>query len=198
MYAYPIVVVSKEIALARVAAEHHGIFSIHHARDAGFSDEEIKRRRESGSWISLHKCAYRVAGAPVLWRGDLMAACWAGGFRAYASQRSAAALWSLPGGRRDLIEITCPRWRRARHEGLVVHETKASSRDDITTIDRIPVTSPARTLLDLGATCGRGLVELAMESALSRGLVSIGELEATLRRLGRSGRNVQGRCERSS
>jgi len=183
---------SKDVELARVAGQHHGVFTVHHAHAAGFSDQEIKRRRESGIWDPLHKCAYRFAGAPTLWRGDLLAACWAGGFRAYASHRSAAALWALPGGRRDLIEVTCPRWRRARHDGLVVHETKAASRADVRSVSRIPVTSPARTLLDLGAVYGRGMVELALESALARELVSIADLHEVLARVGRSGRNGTG------
>ena len=31
----------------------------------------------------------------------------------------------------DLVEITCPRWRRARHDGLIAHETKALSPIDL-------------------------------------------------------------------
>lgn len=182
----------KDVDLARIAAQHHGIFTIHHARAVGFSDDEVRRRRESGAWISLHKAAFRVAGAPQLWRGDLLAACWAGGFRAYASHRSAAALWRLAGGRRNLIEVTCPRWRRARHDGLVVHETKADARIDVVDRDGIPVTTPSRTLLDLGAVCGRRTVELAFESALHRDLVTLADLDDILRRFGRSGRNGAG------
>lgn len=183
---------SKDVELARIAAQHHGIFTIHHARAVGFSDDEICRRRDAGSWLALHKAALRIAGAPRLWRGDLLAACWAGGFRAYTSHRSAAALWRLPGGRRDLIEVTCPRWRRARHDGLVVHETKADSRIDLVEIDGIPVTTPARTLLDLGAVCGARTVELAVEAALHRGIVTMSSLDAILSRLGRPGRNGAG------
>jgi hypothetical protein len=55
-------------------------------------------------------------------------------------------------------EITCPRWRRARHDGLVVHETKAFDPVDAMVIDGIPVTTPQRTLLDLGAVSHESIV----------------------------------------
>src|ERR687898_3063044 len=116
---------SRDETLARFAAEHHAVFTTAHAALCGFTEAQIVYRKESRRWLHQHLGAYYMAGAPPSWKGDLLAACWAGGFRAVASHRSAAALWNLAGGRRSMQEITCPRWRRARHAGLVVHETKA-------------------------------------------------------------------------
>ncbi len=183
---------AKDIELARVAAAHHGVFTLAHARSIGFADHEIKSRRSSGAWIRERERAYRIAGAPVHWRGELLAACWAGGFRAHASHRSAAALWNLPGGSRDIIELTCPRWRRARHGELVVHETKAFESKDVTHVDNIPVSTPARTILDLGAVRGPHTIELALEVALHQKIVTMVEIREVLWRLGRSGRNGVG------
>ena len=56
----------------------------------------------------------------------------------------------LPGGRRHVTEISTPRWRRTRHEGVVVHETRAWCPDDVDVSD-VPVTLPARTLIDAAA-----------------------------------------------
>ena len=100
-----------------------GVFSRAHARLAGLSIAQIRDRLADGRWHVVHRGVFRVAGAPLPWQGAVLAACWAGGFRAAASHRSAAALWDLPGGRQDLVEITCPRWRRAQHDMLIVHET---------------------------------------------------------------------------
>jgi hypothetical protein len=174
--------------LAEHAAAHHGVFRGAHARLAGLSRRQIVDRNSDGRWIELYRDVYRINGAPATWRGALLAACWAGGFRAVASRRSAAALHSLPGGIRDLVEITCPRWRRARHRGLVVHESKALEPIDITVVDGLPVTTAARTLFDLGAAYRIGFVELAVDNALRRGLVSVATLDATVRRLSRPGR----------
>ena len=38
--------------------------------------------------------------------------------------RAAATVYELPGACRDPIEIVCRRWERARHPGLVVHESR--------------------------------------------------------------------------
>jgi hypothetical protein len=93
-------------------------------------------------------------------------------------------------------EITCPRWRRARHDGLVVHETKAFDPVDAMVIDGIPVTTPQRTLLDLGAVSHESIVEMALDGAERRELVTRQSLRLMLRRLGRSGRSGVGTLRR--
>src|SRR5918994_6997099 len=111
--------------LAQFAERHHGVFNGGHAALVGMTNQQIKERLWAERWIVVLHGSYRMAGAPETWKGLLLAACWAGGFRAVASHRSAAALYELAGGRRSMQEIRCPRWRRARHDGLVVHESKA-------------------------------------------------------------------------
>jgi hypothetical protein len=59
---------------------------------------------------------------------------------------------------------------------------------DLAVVSGIAVTTPARTLFDLGGVCRRGLVERALENALRRGLVNPAELAAMVSRLSRSGR----------
>ena len=183
---------SADDRLLEFAAKHHAVFRGAHARLCGLSDRQIEGRIELGLWRHLYVDVYIVAGSPLTWEGGLLAACWAGGFRAAASHRSAAALWKLAGGRKSMAEITCPRWRRAQHDGLVVHETKALASADITVVEGIPVTTPERTLLDLGAVCHPSVVEMALDSAENRGLVSNRSVQATLDRLSRQGRNGAG------
>jgi very-short-patch-repair endonuclease len=175
--------------LAAHAARHHGVFRGQHARMAGLTKRQIETRVEDGRWVAIYYDVYRVSGAPATWRGDVLAACWAGGFRAVASHRCAAQIYWLP-GRRELVEITCPRWRRARRDLVVVHETKALADIDVTIVDGIPVTTPARTLFDLCSVkeYGFGMIELAFENGLRRGLFTTGEIAVLERRLSRPGR----------
>jgi hypothetical protein len=175
-------------AIARIAEAHHGIFAFHHLQELGVSEYERKHRLESRRWEAPYDLVYRIAGAPRSWKGDLLAACWAGGTRAVASHRSAAALWDLPGKRQEIAEITCPRWRRAQHPGLAVHETRALSLRDVTEVDGIPVTTVERTIFDLAAIRSRFSVDLAMDAALRRDLTTIDELCALVRRVGKRGR----------
>jgi hypothetical protein len=174
--------------LARFAERHHAVFATLHARFVGLTDDQIEHRLHTGEWVELHRNAYRIAGAPLTWKGELLAACWAGGFRAVASHRSAAALYELAGGRQNIAEIMCPRWRRAKHPRLEVHESIALDACDVGLVEGIPVTRPERTLLDLGAVCRPLVVAMAFDKARERRLVSYASTERALRRLARPGR----------
>src|SRR5262249_34074166 len=153
---------SADARLLSFAADHHAVFRGAHARVCGLSEKQIARRIGLGLWHRLYDDVYVAAGAPLTWKAALLAACWAGGFRAAASHRSAAALWELAGGRTTLVEITGPRWRRAQHDALVVHETKVLDGVDIAEVEGIPVTALERTLLDRGAVCHDNVVEMAL------------------------------------
>jgi hypothetical protein len=174
--------------VAAIARRHHGTFALHHLDELGVTPQVRRHRMAQGRWDSPYEGVFRIAGAPLSWKGDLVAASWAGGDRAVASHRSAAALWGLPGGRTDVLELTCPRWRRARHDGLVVHESTRFDVVDETIVDGIRCTTVERTVFDLCSCVGPVTVDLAIEAALRRDLTSIGALLAAHDRLATKGR----------
>lgn len=59
---------------------------------------------------------------------------------------------------------------------------------DVTVVDAIPVTTPARTMIDLAAMIPRETVEEALDDALRRGLTSISRLRWRIDELARRGR----------
>ena len=183
---------SLDLVLARHAESHHGVFDARLTEHIGFTKDLRDHRVRKGRWVCLYDGVYRMAGAPLTWRGAVLAACLAAGRHAAASHRSAAGLWVVDGGDERIQEIQCPRWRRANEPGLVVHETKALDARDVTVVDGIPVTTIERTLLDLGAVRHPLTVERAVETALRKELTTLPDLRATLRRLGRKGRNGAG------
>ena len=183
---------SLDLTLAQIAERQHGVFDRNLLDRIGFTARHRRVREEQARWLPLHEGAYRMAGSPVTWRGSLLAACLAGGPQAVGSHRSAAAVWDVGGGDEQIQEILCPRWRRSRYDTLVVHETKVLDARDITIVDAIPVTTVERTLLDLGAVRHPLTVERAVETALRRDLTTLPDLRATVRRLGRKGRNGAG------
>jgi predicted transcriptional regulator of viral defense system len=180
------------IRAAQAAEQHHGIIAVHELELLGIDDRERERMLAAGALIREWHGSYRVVGAPTSWKGELLAACWAGGTRAFASHRSAAAVRDLSGGIQRMQEVLCPRWRRARHDTLIVHESKRIDPIDTTVVDGIPVTTIERTILDLGAVCSPLVVERAMEDALRRELTTFDALHDTVMRLGRQGRNGAG------
>jgi hypothetical protein len=176
-------------AVAAFAAERHGVFDVRFLAGLGVTATERRWRVENGRWERVYDGVYRLAGAPLTWTGELLASCWAGGEDAVASHRSSCALFHLPGSRTDIAEITCPRWRRGQEDGLVVHESKALAPRDRASVDGIPTMSPELTLLTLGAVCSPLTVEMALDRALLRGLVTRRSVLEVLERHGRRGRS---------
>lgn len=116
-----------------------------------------------------------------------MAACLALGPAAVASHRAAGALWGLDGcGER--VEVTVAGMGERRLAGVVVHRTRALPVADRGEADGVPVTRPARTLIDLAAVLSTEELEAALDSALRDHLVSPSYLERRLEALGTRGR----------
>jgi hypothetical protein len=76
-----------------------------------------------------------------------MAAVLAVGPGAVLSHRSAAALWGIRPSARARIEVTAPGRRRST-AAIQVHHARLAA-DEVTVLDAIPVTTAARTLIDL-------------------------------------------------
>ena len=178
--------------LNELSQAHHGIVASHHLVELKVTKRQRDWLLASNVMVRGRYGSYRLAGVPASWRGSLLSAVWAGGTRAMASHRSAAALRDLPGGVQSIEEVLCPRWRRGKHENLIVHESKLIEDADRTIVDGIPVTSVERTIFDLGAVCSPLVVERAMEAALRSGVTNFEALHETIARLACRGRNGAG------
>jgi very-short-patch-repair endonuclease len=175
----------------RIASAQFGVVSRPQAWATGLTRDGIHDRVQRGRWQRMLPGVYRLAGSPETWYQRLMAAClWAGDGTA-ASHRSAAALWALPDFTSDLIELSTPRDLRARGGWPLLHRVTDFGPADIVLVVGIPVTSPARTLLDLSGLAsllGRAIVEAALDDALRRGLTSLSRLRWTAGRVGGRGK----------
>jgi very-short-patch-repair endonuclease len=73
---------------------------------------------------------------------------------------------------------------------MIVHRVTQLPKADITVVRSIPATEPSRTLLDLAAVVSQETLEMALEDAWRRGLVSLARLRwrlAGTRSKGRKG-----------
>jgi predicted transcriptional regulator of viral defense system len=174
--------------LAHAVVRQHGNVRTSQVHRLGASDRVIRRRREQGLLIAVHRGVYRHAAVHPDTRARLHAAVLAGGPAAVASHRSAARLHQLRGVPLGRPEITVPGTRLPRHRGITLHRSNLLEALDVTSIDGIPVTTLARTLLDLGAVVPFEVVELAAQDALVEQRTSTTELICTLERVGRRGR----------
>jgi putative AbiEi antitoxin of type IV toxin-antitoxin system/uncharacterized protein DUF559/transcriptional regulator with AbiEi antitoxin domain of type IV toxin-antitoxin system len=165
-----------------LAARQHGVFARAQAIRLGVTEGEIRWRVGTGRWERVFPKVYRLAGVPGTWHQHAMAACLHWGVHAVISHRAAAKFRSLDGVREARAEISVSRNRnRPRSSRVRVHWlSEAIPKEDITTIDGIPVTKPARTLLDLASTEPDAVVERCLDDALRRRLVSLSFLERWL------------------
>jgi very-short-patch-repair endonuclease len=109
-----------------------------------------------------------------------MAAVLACGPRALLSHRSAAALWDIRSGDEDVLEVVVPAELPRRRPGIRVHRRRDHEAPGRREIDRIPLTHPVATLVDLATCVPRWQLEAAINEADHRGLVDPEQLLAAL------------------
>jgi hypothetical protein len=112
-----------------------------------------------------------------------MAAVLACGGGARLSHASAGALWRLMRPSPGPIDVTVARTGRVSRAGITVHRRDQIPIHELTERHGIPVTSPARTLLDLASTgISRRRLERAVDEADRLRLCDAGDLRAVLAR----------------
>ena len=112
-----------------------------------------------------------------------MAAVFTCGLRSAVSHRTAVARWQLLANSRSVIEVTVPgRGTRAKRPGIQLHCVRRLDPRDVTTHEGIPITTVARTLVDLNSVVPDRVLEKALEEAYIRRLVPLGAIEEALER----------------
>jgi very-short-patch-repair endonuclease len=129
---------------------------------------------------------YAVGHAHPPLEGRFLGAVKACGPEAVLSHHSAAALWGILAWEHRYPQVTVPAGVYRRHPRLRLHRSARLGPDDIARHRGIPVTSPARTLVDLAATLTSRALRRAIGQALALGLTNLVELVETLHRAGRS------------
>ena len=95
----------------------------------------------------------------------MLIAVYDGGPECLASHRAAAALHRYDGFAPGVIEVLVPMHVFHRRKNVIVHHTRSLPEIDRDRVGPIPVTSMARTLIDLGAVASADQVEEAFDGA---------------------------------
>jgi very-short-patch-repair endonuclease len=136
--------------LATMATRQHGVISIRQLRRLGFSKKAVHRGVAAGRLHRLHHGVYAVGHINLSLHGRCLAAVLAGGPRALLSHYSAGWLLGLISTRPIPIHVTTPVPRK-RRDAVRIHHSRTLIDGDRAVEDGIPVTSVARTALDLAA-----------------------------------------------
>ena len=155
-------------SIAHLAGRQHGVVARTQLGVLGLDRFAIRRRVAAGILHPLHGGrVYAVGLDPLSVPGTYLAAVMACGSGAVLSHRSAAGLWGLRPNSRWL-EVTAARGGKGV-PGIEVHSSRMLAPQDFTRNEGIPVTSVARTLLDLSAVVrGPGLATAIDRAERSR------------------------------
>jgi predicted transcriptional regulator of viral defense system len=164
--------------------------------ELGMSRAAIQHRVERGRLHPLWWGVYAIGRPNVGERGRWMAAVLSCGPAALLSHHSAAALWGLRLTQAPLIDVVVPAGvARRRRDGIVVHRRVGLAAAHRRLVERIPVTDPVSTLLDLASCLSRELLERAVNEADRLDLIRPDELREAIEPLrGRPGTVGFGQC----
>lgn len=181
-----------EEKVAHLARRQHAVVTRAQLLGAGMTPDMVDARVRRKRLYRLHRGVY-VVGPVVPGRAKEMGAVLACGPGALVSHHSAAGLTDLmhPQSEKEPVDVSVCGADRGRRPGIRPHRVAAFDLEDATTVDGIPVTTPARTLCDLAGVVDRRTLEQALARAERRGLVDREQLAARLDRgAGRRGARV--------
>jgi very-short-patch-repair endonuclease len=164
-------------AVASLARRQHGYVTRRQLTDLGMSEQGIRTRLGTGRLIPVYAGVYAVGHLPNTPLAHAAAAVLACGPGTLLSHGSGAALWAFRKRWPTPIEVTAT--SAHRRAGIKTHRSATLTKADVTRHLGIPVTSPARTLLDVAAT----LTDKALTRAVNEALLSNYLHESDLRAL---------------
>jgi hypothetical protein len=169
-----------EQELALIADSQHGVVTRTQLLGAGVSATAIHRRLRKGALLGEYPGVYRVGHRAPSVEARYLAAVRACGEGALLSGRAAGHLLGLLKGAQPRPEVTTPTERRI--EGIRTRRSRNIDRRDGTAFSRIPVTTVARTLVDLaGVLALDELARACHEAGVLHGITPA-QVEAVLAR----------------
>lgn len=175
--------------VAGLAEQQYGVVARKQLLAAGMTRNAVRKWIQRGTLVRLHRGVYALGHRRLQRHGHWMAAVLAAGDGAVLSHRDAAALHSLRRPHDGIATDVTTTGRAGKTPVLAVHQAVALAGEDRTVVDGIPVTSVARTLVDLAGVVGKQTLAAALNEAERGSMLDVGAIERVLERTrGRRGR----------
>jgi very-short-patch-repair endonuclease len=150
---------------------------------AGISPWKIHHMLGAGFLIPEHAGVYVVGHRAPVQFGRETSALLACGEGAVLSHRSAAAVWQLhPADPTAPVNVLSTK-RKGSRPGITIHHTLHLDAQDIRVRDGLPVTCPARTLIDNAGELTDRELERALDEALIQNILRLNQVAEALERL---------------
>jgi very-short-patch-repair endonuclease len=174
--------------LVALASKQHGLMTHEQATGAGLNRMALSRLVRSGVWQQVRPRVFRKAAKAQTEAQALMAVCLSLGEATVVSHRSAARLLGLDLEQGEL-EVTTIKYQREL-EGVVAHRSKAMAETDRKVLRGIPVTTGARTIIDLASQLDEEQLAFTVEEAWRKEIAAPDWVRKRLKVLGKRGRST--------
>jgi hypothetical protein len=171
---------TRQQAIGELADRQHGRVAHRQLREIGMSPSAIHRWVGNGRLRPEHRGVYAVGHRATGHLGRWMSGVLASGPGAVLSHQNAAAHLDLRKMSSAAIHVTTP--RRPRVQGVVAHRVRGLHPDDWAVVDGIPVTSVARTHLDMAEMLALRQMIRVIEQAERIGVFDLNAIHAVIGR----------------
>ena len=171
-----------------LAAEQGGAFSRWQVVAAGGDDDLIHRRCANGAWIRVRPGVYKVGGLPPVPSTGLWVAWLEVGPDAVRSHECAADALHLHPVRAGALVFTTGHGDHHKIPGVTVHQLRDVLPHHVESLDGLPTTTAARTIVDLAAVFGFERLRQVVENGVNDGIVTLDEVGAVLYDVARPGK----------
>jgi hypothetical protein len=172
---------SRDRVIADLARTQHGVVAHWQLVALGLGPDAIQRWVRNWRLHRIHRGVYALGHRAVSSLGYAMAAALAYGEGALVGYRSASWLWDVLDDTRQVIDVVAVAKRQGRR-GICFHSTASLHPDDVAERHGIPVTSLARTLLDIAEVVPRRRLVYALERAEKARVFDLNEIQALMAR----------------
>lgn len=179
--------------ILELASTQYGLFS---RAQATAPPHIVHQRLAAGRWLRVAPGVYSLPGWPDSWHRRLWLAHLDVGLHSVVSHEAAAALHRLTTYAPGPVTVTVPHGDHERPPAYEVRQSTDLRPHHVTTLDGLPVTTPARTLADLAARRRPDRLARAIDDAHVGRTCRLDELLALydeLKRPGKHGMRLLGR-----
>ena len=156
-----------------ILLQQHALVTRFQAWEAGLTPRQIDYLLAGQRLVPVYRGVFRDPAAPSTLEQRALAAVLAAGPGALTSHRLAVAVWGMRNYQCSLIEITAPGARRL--PGVVAHRSMRPAQQ--TSVRGVPITTTARTIIDVATLVSRGVLSMWIETWLSSKLLTLDDLE---------------------
>jgi predicted transcriptional regulator of viral defense system len=177
--------------LLPLAEENDGLVTAAQARALGITDSVLARLTQRGKLERVARGVYRIPYFPADPLSQYReAVLWArashGPEQVVLSHETALGVYGISDVNPERVHLTVPkraRLRRQKPKWIVIHRSDLPS-SDLTTHEGLPVTTVAKSVMDVMETTGRsGLARQAIKDARKEGYISAAEFQRLTRQL---------------